>query len=51
MATITCPKCGREIDVSNRISGDVVWCPTEGCDTLIMVRFFGTPKPQPQEEG
>jgi hypothetical protein len=37
MTLLNCPDCGMEIDVSNRISGDIIFCPS--CDAQLIIRF------------
>lgn len=34
MAGQPCPNCSRDIEVSNRITGDEVWCP---CGAIVRV--------------
>lgn len=39
MVRLDCPHCGRAHDISNRIVGDRVWCPS--CANWLMLAFHG----------
>jgi Zn-finger nucleic acid-binding protein len=45
---MTCPICRYEIDVSHRISGDIVMCPS--CDTMLTVRFVPIIRKEPSDD-